>query len=178
MPATYERIPNRNLSGPELAAIIIKDVQDIISRDGMFNLNISYGRVSYEVRISLHMDNPIYPQHITTVLSKGPSVQEAAASPQLTALEPPPLKAPLTEGEAVSSTEKHRVIMSPNMSRIENDMPLIQSVRDPQLGPVDKEVKYTGDKPDPASVGNATTEKDTTEQQRATWGLPKKGAKK
>lgn len=177
MPASHEKLPNRNLSGPELASIIKKDVSNIIDRDGMFNNNISYARVSYEVRVSLHVDNPIYPMHVSTTQSRKASIQQVEADPQLMAIETAPLKEPLTQEEVVVSTERSRTISSPNASRVEHDMPLIHTVKDPQSGYVDKEINYSGDKPDPASVGNVSSDKDTTEEQRTAWGRPKKEKK-
>src|SRR2546429_7494529 len=118
MPISNERVPNRPLSGLELAKIIQKDVQDILSRDGMFTNNIAFARVSYEVRVSLHLDNPVYPEHISTTLSRPASKQQVEAQPELAAIETSPLKDPLSVEELIASEERHREIQSPNMARV------------------------------------------------------------
>lgn len=180
MPASHERVPNRPLSGRELGEIIKKDAAALVDRDGMFNNNIAYGRVSYELRITMHVDNPIYPEHISKVLSKRASIQEVEAKPELASIEIPPLAEP-SEEDTVVSLERQRTIASPNAARVEHDMPLIMGGHATELQPdgtFDKKIKYTGDKPDPASVGNITSDKDVSESQRSAYGLPKKGGKK
>lgn len=175
MPASHERIPNRSLSGTELVQIIERDVHNILTRDGMFTNNIAFARVSYEVRVSVHLDNPIYPEHIAIVLSRPQSKQEIEKDPQLAAIEPSPLVEPLTEQETVFSEEMHREIASPNMARIEHEIPLIIEKRNLDTNMIErKEQKFVGDIPDPATVGNITSDKSTGDDQRQQWKTKKK----
>lgn len=174
MPPTNERIQNKPLSGVELKEIILKDFADMLDRDGMFSNNLGYPRVVYEVRLSLHLDNPLYPQHVSTRPSRPASKQQVEANSAMAAIESPPLNNP--DQDVVSSREVSAAIMSPNMARIEHDMPLKNTVRGDE-----KDVKYMGDKPseeEQKAVGNTKTIKDTSEQQAVAWGRPTRAAGK
>lgn len=177
MPATNERVANRPLSGMELAKIIEADVHNILSRDGMFTNNIAYSRVHYEVRVSLHLDNPCYPHHTATILPKPSSVQQVAENPALTSLELKPLTE-TSEESTVVSTEVSRTIASPNAARVEADLPLQVPGKDPVTNaPTMREIKYVGDKPDQAAVGNIVKVDDKTAEQEGAWKVPPKAAK-
>lgn len=167
-----DRIQNRPLSGEELSKIIQKRVGQILAADGMFIARIGYANVAFEVKITLHLDNPAYPQHVTTVIPSRVSIQELEANPELGSIEGrPPLASP-TEDALVISTELSEIIQSPNGSRIEHDLPLKQQIRNVEnMTWEDKEVMYTGDKPEPESVGNTMKVTDTSTQEAARMGV-------
>lgn len=178
MPASHERVANRPLSGTELKKIILKDVEAILDKDGMLSNNLAYGRIAYEVRVSMHLDNAAYPEHISTIYSRPRSKSEVEKEPELAAIELGPLVEPLTEDETVASTEVQRQIASPNMARVENGLPLQIEKRDLDTGTVKiVEQKFKGDIPDPAEVGNVVTASLTSEDQRAKWNKPRGGKK-
>lgn len=184
MPISNERVPNKPLSGPELVQIIEKDVHDILSRDGMFNINIAFRRVSYEVRVTMHLDNPIYPEHVSTTLSRPAGKNVVEVKPELGALEPHPLadnergKPELSEDETIFSQERHREIASPNMARVEHGIPLKIDKRNMDTGVMEtKEQKFIGDIPDPLSVGNLTRDLDTASSERVKLNRPVKGGR-
>jgi hypothetical protein len=80
-----------------------------------------------------------------------------------------------SEEDAMVSQERTRQIASPNMARIENDMPILVEKRDMDTGmPKLVPVTYTGDKGEPESVGNTHTDKDTTEVARKEYRRPRK----
>lgn len=171
MPASNERIKNRPLSGSELAKIIHNNVGDILARDGMFTSRLAYGRVSYEVRVTLHLDNPAYPEHVSRTLSRGPSDQQGEANPALLSIEAGmPLKDPSPDAVVVS-TEVTATIQSPNVARIEHEMPLISQALNANGVREDVEIKYTGDKPDPIAAGNVAKIADVSEDQAAKMGV-------
>lgn len=177
MPASHERVPNRPLSGPELVKIVEKDVHDLLSKDGMFSRNIAFSRVSYEVRVSLHLDNPVYPEHVAEVLSRTPSKQAVAKGDG--SVEVSPLAGSTTDEEIVFSQERHREIASPNMARVEADLPLMVEYKNLDTGQIEqREQKFKGESPDPLSVKNLTKDTDTTEAQRTKWKKPRKAGKK
>ena len=179
MPASHERVPNKSLSGTELKQIILNDVKNMLDRDGMFGNNLAFARVAYEVRVSMHLDNPSYPEHVSTTVSRPHSKQQIEKQPELAAIEIGPLVEPVTDEEAITSEERQRQINSPNMARIENDMPLTISKRDMDTGrPIEVQQKFTGDMPDPAEVGNVSADSNKSEEQRDKWGRPKKVGKK
>lgn len=180
MPSSLDRVPNTPLSGSELRQIIEKRVHEVLMRDGLFTQNIAFSRVSFEVRVSIHLDNPLYPEHISNVYSSIPSKQEVETLPQLGALEPPPLIEPTSDEEAVFSEELAETIASPNMARITNGLPIIVQKTNMDTGQIEnKEIKYAnaGGSPDPMSVGNLIRETSTVEDQRTKWKRPRKGKK-
>src|SRR5438552_15397899 len=129
MPTSKDLVANRPLRSEELAKIVLADVERILDGSGFFRGQIAYGRVAYEVRITLHIDNPSYPTDLTVVRSKGRSIQEVEADPALAAIEPGPLKD--TSSEAfLSATEFHRDIQSPNAARVEHSLPITILRRD------------------------------------------------
>jgi hypothetical protein len=100
MPTAREQVPNNPLRGDELAKIIEADVHDVLQRDCMMTSRVAYGRVSYELRVILHMDNPAFNTSTTVVQSHQAADDKVEKEPQLAALEPaPPLKKPLSELE-------------------------------------------------------------------------------
>lgn len=175
MPAAGEKILNKSLSGKELKDIVLKDVDRVLTRDGLFSDNIAYARVAYEVRVTVHMDNPILPKHENTIASRNPARNET--DPHKLALEESPLTEPTTDDSIIFSAETERKIASPNVARQEAGLPLKAQVRDMTSGLAKEvDVKYTGDMPDPASVGNTSNTKVTVDEQKADW--LKKGRKK
>jgi len=115
MPTSKEIVGNQPLNGQELAHIILNDVNAVLSHDGLLGSNhIAFHRVSYEVLVTLHLDNPAYPEHKTVVRPQGkrPNVEG-----------PPPLKNP-SEEAFVSSIERHRDIISPNAARVDQGLPV------------------------------------------------------
>lgn len=170
MPASNERVPNKALSGTELKQIILNQITATLDRDGMLSNNIAFGRVSFEVRVSMHLDNPMYPLHTIEVLSVPASKQQIVAKPELAAIELGPLVEPLSEDERMPSTELATQIASPNMARVSNGMPLQIQKRNLNTGQMETvEQKFVGDMPDPEEVGNITVQRDTAKEQRDKW---------
>lgn len=123
-PTSKELVANRPLRGDELSKIIQADVAEILSRDCMLTTRVAYGRVSYTVRVVLHMDNPSFPESTSVLQSQRRSDNEVELAPELAAIEgPPPLKG-ATEESYVSAQERTREIDSPNVARIENGLPI------------------------------------------------------
>ncbi len=143
-PTQREIVAQRPLKSTELAQIILDDVKDILSTNGMTTGQIAYGRVAYEIRVTLHIDNPAYPTDTTIVRSKGRSGQQKEETPELVAIEPGPLK-DTTDEAFLSSTERHRDIQSPNAARVEHSLP-ITVLRREQDGQTREElVTYSAD---------------------------------
>ena len=81
MPPAGERVNPVPLSGSELKRIILKDVEDVMSRDCVLSGVSAFGRVSYEVTVKLHFENLSFPESSLKVVSRVPTAQEAAADP-------------------------------------------------------------------------------------------------
>lgn len=167
MAISSDRVQNRMLSGTELAEIIQKHVARVLGSDGMLTGRIAYGRVAYEVRVTLHLDNPCYPEHVSVTTSTPMSIQQIEGNPTLAAILTAPLQ-DLTPDADLVAIEVQVQVQSPNVERIVNGMPLTQTVRVDGI-PIDKEVRYTGDIPDPATVGNTVAHVDKTEEQKTKW---------
>jgi hypothetical protein len=124
MPTSRELVANKPLRGDELQKIVESDLHEVLSRDCMFTSRVAYGRVSYEVRVTLHMDNPSFPTATSTIRSAPRSDNQIEAQPEMAAIkDAPPLVAP-TADAYVSSVERHRDIESPNATRIEHGLPI------------------------------------------------------
>lgn len=122
-PARGELVSNRPLRGDELAKIIEADVHEILTNDCMLTSRAAYGRVSYELRVILHMDNPAFKESSTIIRSKPASDNMLEVQPELSAIEGgPPLAKPISENAYVSAVQRDRTIDSPNVSRIEHGL--------------------------------------------------------
>jgi hypothetical protein len=141
MPTSRELVPNKPLSGEELATIIKADLASVLAQDCMLTPRVAYGRVSYEIRVTLHMDNPMMPSSVAVVQSKLAASDAVEARPELAALNPPPPLPDASDDATVYSTERHRDIVSPNVARIEHGMPIsvIRPGRDTGGNPISVE---------------------------------------
>lgn len=151
MPVSTETVPNRPLSGTELRDIILRDVERVLARDGMFTPHIGYSRVAYDFKLHVHMDNPSYPEHKVRVTSKNPPRN---AQPRATNIEVPPIKNASDEA-AHSHTKLERTIESPNKARLENNLPVTITRKDRNSGEtVEQQVHYdaTGLEPDAPKI--------------------------
>lgn len=153
MPTRNELIPNRPLNGIELKQLILNDVASILNRDGMFREHMGYGRISYDVTIKLHLDNPSYPEHVIQVASQPPSKQEVQAGNLNRNNTPFPLDPPPTGEEFVDGFKRERTIDSPNQARLEHDMPVTVMHKDTKTGHmVESKVHITSDGVEPTKV--------------------------
>lgn len=167
MPASNETVPNRPLSGNELKKIILKDVDSILDKDGMFSINIAYGRVAYEITVKLHIDNPMYPEHKTVIASRPPATNDPDLEKK--ALERAPLRNTGEEGLAVGMV-RERVIDSPNAVRVEMELPVTILRKDLNDG-VLKEEKVTYDNRDmPEGDKGKVVDKDISKSVEEDWG--------
>lgn len=124
MPTANELVSNRPLRGDELHRILMRDVDDVLSQDHTMASHVAYGRVSYEIRVSLHFDNPSFAEHVVTARSKPRSDNEIEANPELSAVEwAPPLRSP-SGNDYVRVIERSQKIESPNLARIANGLPV------------------------------------------------------
>jgi hypothetical protein len=114
MPTANEVVTNKALSGTEVKEIILLDVNRLLDAEGLLSHYVAYGRISYDVTVRLHLDNPMMRESSVTVASK----------PQAgTVIEAPPLTAPSKESVA-SGTNVHRDITSPNAERLRHGIPV------------------------------------------------------
>lgn len=168
MTTAREVVHNRALSGEELKDILRANFEKLLANEGMLSHYIAFGRVSYDMTLRLHVDNPYMPEIQTGTKSKLAAWNEVQENPNLAVLETPPLIGPSAEA-SVGATNLHHDITSPNEERLRHGMP-IPIIREQQDGTRTQEmVKY----PPQDDIGEAKIEiTDVTRQTKQEWGIP------
>lgn len=123
MPTSKELVANKPLAGSDLAKIILADVTDMLDRDGLLSGHIAYYRASYEVRVTLHFDNPSMRESSSAATSRAQARDKVTADSTLAAIEPFPLADPSAES-ILAATERHREIESANGARMDFGLPI------------------------------------------------------
>jgi hypothetical protein len=126
MPTSKEIVAQRPLQAAEARKIIVSDVDNILAQSGLFSGHIAYGRLAYEVRVILHMDNPAYPKDESVIRSKPypkDVIEGEHGHPELEAIEKLPLRDPSPDAY-LAADELHREIVSPNAARVEHGLPI------------------------------------------------------
>ncbi len=123
-PTSRELVSNKALSGIELAEIIRADVDRMLQGNGFLRGQTAFSRVSYELRLTLHLDLPSMDLTTDSARSRTQPVGDVRDNPALAAIEPSmPLSTPSADA-ILESTELHRDIQSPNLARIEHSLPI------------------------------------------------------
>lgn len=144
MPTSKELVSNRPLQGAELTKIILSDVSRILSSSGLLSGHIAYGRVAYEVRVILHMDNPAYPRAEELIQSR-PYPKDVTEGehghPELASVESLPLK-DVSPDAYLAADSLARDIQSPNAARVEHGLPITVIHRTPNSETREELVHY------------------------------------
>jgi len=167
---SVETIPNKALSGAEVKRLIMGDCERLIANESLLADHLAYGRISYEVRLTMHIDNQFIPVSVSTIASRPVGLNTLPAMPEMVALEgAPPLNGP--SGEAIITAQQvERVIDSPNSERLRMGLPVPADVRQPDGSILTEQIKY------PATGEDGTvTVKDVSTEARDE--LKFKGAK-
>ena len=178
MPSGKELVANRPLLGSDLKTIIMADVEKILHGDSMLTPHCAYGRVAYEVTVTLHLDNPVMPTHRTFVTSKPRSDNDKERDPSLAAIEGPPPLANPSEKAFVSSLARNRPIYSPNIARIEHGLPVTIVRKTQDGGSVEEGVVYPKEVLE--DIAPSVTDTDRTAAKKAEFaaaaaGVPSAG---
>src|SRR5271166_3137962 len=164
MPASAELVANKSLSGDELSRIILADTATLLANHGLLCSQMAFRRISYEVRLTLHLDLPSLPLAVETARSgRTPALCHEAIS---TALPLPDA----SDAATFTSDELHRVIASPNAARLEQGLPITVSTRDQDGHQTERKVQYPAAYPGVEMVPPTTT--DVTDRTRAELGMP------
>jgi hypothetical protein len=134
--------PNRPLSGAELKKIILQDVENILDQDGMLAHHVAYSRVAYAVTVKVMTNNPIIPEWPNRTRSRKSTPQQIEERPEFEAVKKFPLERAETDVPFDVGMQRIREIVSPNQSRIENELPVTISFRGPDGEPQEKQVIY------------------------------------
>lgn len=144
-PLANETIANTPLAGHELAKLILADVEAMLADDCMLTASVAYRRCSYELRLTLHMDNPAFALSESRFSSRPRAAQAIAAEPALAAIELHPLAPPTSAESFLSATERHRDMESPNAVRIQQGLPIAVITRDSAGHHVEQQLRYPAD---------------------------------
>ena len=169
MPTARETVPNRALSGAELRRILADDFERLLAAEGLLSDHIAFGRVGYDLRLDLHLDNPYHPESSVERKSRAVAGNIVAGQPELAAIESAPLTDPSADA-AVASRRRSRRIVSPNAERVRVGLPVPVEVKQ-QDGTVTTEaITYPPEEAAKHGEGDVT-DTDTSAETRAAWGL-------
>lgn len=166
MPTASERVPNRALSGDELRKLILADFERLLDQEGALGPHLAYGRVAYDIRLTLHTVNPLSPTQVTQLASRPRAKQELESAPALSAVEPMPLAKPRVDA-TLAATTLRREIDSPNAERLRTGMPIPVDMRQTDGTTRTERIEYPPD----ATVGSQAQVVDTTREAAADWSL-------
>ncbi len=161
--------PNRPLAGTELRKIIARDVNELLEGDGMLAGHIAYKRVSYSVVIKIMTDNPMLPGGgwKTETRSRPATKAQIAETVGVEAIETFPLTGEQSEDHLESGVERKREIISPNVSRIMNGLPITVTSRGPDGEVKEHQVTYEDETlpEDLEGLADVVTDKELTPEE-------------
>lgn len=180
MTTVREVITNTALSGAELKTILRNDFDRQLLNEGMLQDYAAFGRVAYEIRLTLHTDNHLFPTSVSVQRSRpvgrnliagGMRDEEGnimAPAPGLAAVESMPLAEPSSDA-SMGATELRRSIDSPNAERLRNEIPVPVMVDNQDGSKRPETIKYPKDE----SLGDGdVTITDVTRPVRQEFGQP------
>lgn len=161
-----EAQPNKALSGKELRNLMVKDFSDMLDQDTMLASHIAYRQVAYSISSKIMLSNPIIPDWTNKVKSKKSTANQVEESEALTAVEAFPLKRTADDEPVNIGVERTRQIVSPNQSRIENELPVPITRRTPDGDSVEDSVVYEkASLPDDGGFPDGVTERMLTDEE-------------
>jgi hypothetical protein len=176
MPASYEAVPNKSISGDEAAQIILSDVKYVLERDGVLTEHIAFPELSYKITVEIQMNNSTYPKHVMFVQSRPKPGQHEAVKPF------PLPQVIVGEGEEAQeqiagiALERTRKVTNPNKERIKRGMGITVVAPDPKTGHLaERKVKYDEStlSPEDLDLNEGAVDKNVTEAKRKEWGWEK-----
>lgn len=172
MPTSNEIVQQKGLNGDELKRIMVKDFEDMLSRDAMFMKHMEYPRAAYRIRFQLFTQIAMYPEHANQVQSappaKGRATDRSGGREAITSVSDIKKYADETLENIEVGKQRERVIDSPNLARIENNLPITIQQRMPEKeGFVDVEVHYDAE----AEKGQHPDLNQATDSDVENWDL-------
>jgi hypothetical protein len=152
MPTHNERVPNKPLTGREVRELITRDTAKLLENFGLLSDHLAFYRISYDIRVRLHVDNLLDPTSETWTESR-PA---------------PPLDHPARD-QQIEAIERSRQIVSPNEERLRAGLPIPVTVRNPAERTVaEHDVQY----PPQPQLGEGTVREVSVEDEaRAAWKI-------
>lgn len=118
-----ETVVNKGLSGEEVKQLIRRDFERLLNNEGLLSAHVSYGRIAWDVRLRLHMENPMSPESDSQIGSQREGSNIIATRPELAAIERLPLT-PAPASSVVSGQEVSHTVESPNLERVHAGLPV------------------------------------------------------
>jgi hypothetical protein len=140
-----ELVVNKGLSGEETKQLIRRDFERLLSNEGLLSPHVAYGRIAWDVRLRLHMQNPLLPESESHVKSQRAGRNIIADEPGLAAVEPLPLT-PAPDSATISASEISHEVSSPNLERVHAGLPVPVNVKQNDGTTTQEQVTYP--KPD------------------------------
>jgi hypothetical protein len=159
MPTANEIVGNKALGGEELRSILRADFERLMDADGLLSHYMAYNRISYDITLRLHLDNPYMPESKVVIESK---------PKHDTVIESAPLK-DASAAAVASGTNIHRDVTSPNAERLRHGLPLPVTVRGQDGTTQTQQVKYP---PQPDLGPGEVAITDETKATREAWKVP------
>lgn len=148
------------INGVELKKMILKDVEDMLTKNSDFNQNICYPHINYEVTVRC-VSYPRDPEEFKSVIEGGSITvdEQTKESFKPSQFEKPKILEINRERNASSETQP------PDKTRIETGLPVLTRAKDAETGiTVDREMQE-----EPAEVRGSKTK--TTIKNRASQGF-------
>jgi hypothetical protein len=163
MPLSTETIRNKPLNGRELIEIAVNKFREQLERDCYFLPNLAYRRVSFSIKAIFHLSD-ILTKH--EVVARVP--REGAVEGE------PPLALNDDEDSLVVGLERNVVIDNPNITRVQNNLPVTVQVKNPQkpdeMFPSFEDRKLHYDKKDFAA-DNVPVDRDVSKEAAKSLGV-------
>jgi hypothetical protein len=164
-----ETVVNKALTGSEVKELLRRDFERQLASEGLLSEYISYGRVSWDIRLRLHMTNWMNPESESVLPSRPIATNLVDTDPALAAVEAPPLSLSPGEESIVSASELTHSIDSPNLERVNSGMPIPVMVK--QHDGTVSEQKVTYPEPPDGTPAPDITIQDQSAEARQDWKL-------
>lgn len=167
MPTASETVPNKALSGAELKTIMLERFKHLLAGECMLADHVAYGRITYDITLRMHVDNPfVIGPSVSTISAQPVGRNILQSAPEMGAIESgPPLREPLTREATASGSRISEEIKSPNRARLAAGLPVPVDVRQRDGSTLTESVTY----PPQEDLSDAKVE-DITAQTRKELG--------
>jgi hypothetical protein len=170
MPTSNEVLPNKPLTGTELKEELRQDFERLLENEGLLQPYVAYGRIAYELKLTLHLDNQMSNHSESRITSRTPAKNAERRPP----IEPFPLDNP-SDSNILAATKLTRQVDSPNEERIRAGMPVPVDIRNSDHTVTSENVQYPKDYlKDELGEGKVKIEDEPEDMTRRGWNLLKK----
>src|SRR4051812_27137679 len=123
MTTSKEIVINKGLNGEEVKQLLRRDFERLLANEGLLSHHVAYGRIAWDVRLRLHLQNPMSPESESSIASQRVGSNIITQDPSLAAIEKLPLS-PAPPDSVVSGIELSHTVESPNLERVNSGIPV------------------------------------------------------